>query len=265
MGNQVCSPERDVYELRKALLQKHGKNISVRDLKVILKWVQAKIPTVTASTVFTRELWDDVGVKLWDATIEEKKGAKKLGAPWQKVFEVLKAHVGLKKQSDNFKPSAGSSTTVLTPHPPKLAALASATPNGRADYPFDPGPIDNDKELDPPPHCPSGQRVQARREAQQQGEVEILQALIRAWHGGPRWELISDEAIKEIPKNCKKRTKPWCKSKWDKNGTVLSENQEQSMVQRHVPTQTPPQRAAALTSEQAAALTSEQEPEAAPR
>jgi len=67
MGSQTSSPERDVYELMKALLQKHGKNISGHDLKLILKWVQVKMPTVTASTIFTWELWDDVGVKLWEA------------------------------------------------------------------------------------------------------------------------------------------------------------------------------------------------------
>ena len=62
MGSQTSSPERDVYELMKALLKRHGKNISGHDLKLMLKWVQVKMPTVTASTIFTRELWDDVGV-----------------------------------------------------------------------------------------------------------------------------------------------------------------------------------------------------------
>lgn len=65
MGNHESSPERDVYELMKALLKKHGKGtLPGHDLKLILKWVQAKIPTVNASSIFTRELWDEVGVKL---------------------------------------------------------------------------------------------------------------------------------------------------------------------------------------------------------
>ena len=37
MGNQVSSPERDVYELMKGLPNKHEESISGHDLKAMLK------------------------------------------------------------------------------------------------------------------------------------------------------------------------------------------------------------------------------------
>jgi len=44
-----------------------------------------------ASTIFTRELRDDVGVKLWDAATTGNTEAQCVLPCWRSVFETLKA------------------------------------------------------------------------------------------------------------------------------------------------------------------------------
>lgn len=109
MGNQASSPERDVYELMKALLQKHGKVISGHDLKAMLKWVQTKIPAVTASSIFTQELWDDVGVKLWDSATSGDVEAQHMLPWWRIIFQTLKAQ---EKSNNGDVKTKGNAPTV---------------------------------------------------------------------------------------------------------------------------------------------------------
>lgn len=63
MGHSMSAQERDVFELMTKLLEKHGRLLSSHDLKVMLKWIAAKLPRVTPSMIFTKELLDEVGVK----------------------------------------------------------------------------------------------------------------------------------------------------------------------------------------------------------
>ena len=90
----------------KALINKHEKNIPGHDLKAILRWVQVKLPTVTASNIFTRELWDDVGVKRWDAATSGDAKAQCMLPWWKSIFEILKAQ----EKSHREKAGAGKET-----------------------------------------------------------------------------------------------------------------------------------------------------------
>lgn len=138
MGNQESFPERDVYELMKALLKKHGKKtLSEQDLKLILKWVQVKIPAVTASSIFTRELWDDVGVKLWDAATSGDEEAQYMLPSWRKIFETIKAQEQNQRGSEEGAQSP-------PPCPSKIAGGAepSAPPLAcAAGYPLEGDPL----------------------------------------------------------------------------------------------------------------------------
>lgn len=64
MGQGIPAQERDVFELMTNLLDEHGKSLLGHDLKIMLKWTASKLQGVTPSTIFTTDLWDEVGVKL---------------------------------------------------------------------------------------------------------------------------------------------------------------------------------------------------------
>ncbi|XP_064914236.1 endogenous retrovirus group K member 8 Gag polyprotein-like isoform X3 [Columba livia] len=197
MGNQTSSPERDVYELMKALLNKHGgKTLSGQDLKLILKWVQVKIPTVTASSIFTRELWDDVRVKLWDAATSGNEEAQRMLPRWRKIFETVKAQEQSQRGSEGeTKPSAPS-----LPSPPPLACAAGYPPE---DDPFDPGPVDPEKEPDLFPPDPHNVWGEIKRQALKEGELEIARTIVapviyQGRGGAAQWEALSFSVIKEL-------------------------------------------------------------------
>ena len=160
MGNQVSSPERDVYDLMKGLLKKHGKNISCYDLKPMLKWVEVKIPTVTASSIFTCELWDDVGLKLWDAATSGNAEAQRMLPWWRSIFETLKAQEGELEDKERGEEPLPAETPTAPPFPPSgpsrlgpLGAYAAGYP--AEEYPFNQDSVDLNKERDlypPDPH-----------------------------------------------------------------------------------------------------------------
>lgn len=54
------------------LLEKHGKSVLLT-VKLILHWVESHDKGLNASTAFAAELWDGVGVKLWDSGIKGDK------------------------------------------------------------------------------------------------------------------------------------------------------------------------------------------------
>lgn len=91
MGQAMSAQERDVFELMTKLLQQHGKSLSSHDLKVMLKWTASKLPGVTLSTIFTTDLWDDVGVKLWNTATKGNKAVAEMLRSWRINFEVLVA------------------------------------------------------------------------------------------------------------------------------------------------------------------------------
>ena len=146
MGNQASSPERDVYELMKALLKKHQKTLTGHDLKMMLKWVQVKVPDVTASSIFTRELWDDVGVKLWDTATRGNVEAQRMLPWWRTIFETLKAQESRSVDSD--KDESKDKNVSISPDSPRAIPAVGVAKYPPEDDPFDPGPIDPEKEPD---------------------------------------------------------------------------------------------------------------------
>lgn len=194
MGNQASSAERDVYELMKALVKKHDKGtkgtLSGHDLKLLLKWVQAKIPDINASSIFTRELWDQVGVKLWDAATFGNEEAQRMLPRWRKVFETIKAQE--QGSNEGTKPSA--------PSDPPLACAAKYPPE---EDPFDPGPVDPEKEPDLFPPDPHNDWGQLKRQALREGELEIAKTIVApviypGRGGAAQWEALSFSVIKEL-------------------------------------------------------------------
>lgn len=100
MGNQASSVERDACELMRELLKKHGKAFSDHDLKLVMKWVHANIPSISALNIFTSEIWDKAGMKLWDAATKNDAEAQKLLSGWRIIFETLKKRQKEGKQRD---------------------------------------------------------------------------------------------------------------------------------------------------------------------
>lgn len=47
--------------------------IASRSLKLILHWMQSLIKRLNASTASTEELWNEVGVRLWDRAVRGGK------------------------------------------------------------------------------------------------------------------------------------------------------------------------------------------------
>ncbi|KAM9590718.1 endogenous retrovirus group K member 5 Gag polyprotein-like [Morphnus guianensis] len=202
MGNQVSSPERDVYELMKALLQKHGKNISGHDLKAMLKWVQVKIPTVTASTIFTRELWDDVGVKLWDAATTGNAEAQRMLPWWRGIFETLKAQEKSHKDKAEREEDSSAIPPLSSEGQKSIAPLeACAAGYPPEDDPFDPGPVDPEEEPQLYPPDPHDVWANIRRQALKEGDLQIAKKIVAPviYQGrGAQWEALSFPVVKEL-------------------------------------------------------------------
>ena len=181
----------------KALLQKHGKVISEHDLKAMLKWVQMKIPAVTASSIFMQELWDDVGVKLWDSATSGDVEAQRMLPWWRIIFQTLKAQ----EESDNGDvKTKGNAPTV--PSLPSESQNCQGPPEvGAAEEdPFDPG-LDPKKEphLDPPDSHDVWANI--RRQALKEGDLEIAKMIVAPviYQGrGVQWEALSFPVIKEL-------------------------------------------------------------------
>ena len=73
------------------LLEQHCKRLPLHDLKILLKWIALKLPGVSQSTVFMTDLWDEVGMKLWDAATKGDKAVVDMLPSWRAVSEALKA------------------------------------------------------------------------------------------------------------------------------------------------------------------------------
>lgn len=199
MGNQASSPERDVYELMKALLKKHQKTLTGHDLKMMLKWVQVKVPDVTASSIFTRELWDDVGVKLWDTATRGNVEAQRMLPWWRTIFETLKAQESRSVDSD--KDESKDKNVSISPDSPRAIPAVGVAKYPPEDDPFDPGPIDPEKEPDLFPPDPHDTWANIKRQALQEGELEIAKTIVAPviyQRGGAQWEALSFSVIKEL-------------------------------------------------------------------
>lgn len=89
--DKACLMKREVFsQLILALLVKHGKSLPKRDLKFILKWGAVKCPNITASSILTTAVWDDVGMKLYDLATTGHEPAMHMFLSWRVIFETLK-------------------------------------------------------------------------------------------------------------------------------------------------------------------------------
>ncbi|XP_042645051.1 uncharacterized protein LOC122153029 [Tyto alba] len=140
----------------------------------MLKWVQVKIPTVTASSILTTELWDDVGIKLWDAATTGNAEAQRMLPWWRTIFETLKAQETVKNK--DTKDRKGLPVDKKTSEPLEVGA-AKYPPE---DDPFDPGPVDPEEEPDLYPPDPQDVWANIKRQAleRQIDNVEAREILL---------------------------------------------------------------------------------------
>ncbi|NWQ81180.1 GAK9 protein, partial [Columbina picui] len=98
------------YDLLKCFLEKRGvKDIGLgKELAELLAYGVAKGCSGDPNTIFDEGEWRRFGDKLWEATIEEEKTAKKLGKPWQVVMNALKQHQAEQKAAQAVSAKLGA-------------------------------------------------------------------------------------------------------------------------------------------------------------
>ncbi|KAF4803481.1 hypothetical protein TURU_015418 [Turdus rufiventris] len=215
MGQAMSRDERNVFELMPELLQQHGRYLPSNQLKILLKWTSVELLGVSRTTIFTTDLWDEMGVKLWSAVTKGNKAAANVIPSWMVIFETLKAQEKSQAQNkgDAPTPSAtdaqGSSQSEETGETaPSLSAqprhpLSQAPPRptirvkgfsqaigafstgyspedseeGEED-PFDHATVDPDHETNLFPPDPHENWVHLKQEALIQGDLDIAENIV---------------------------------------------------------------------------------------
>ncbi len=114
------------------VLEEQNCAINNTDLKSLLTWVSAHVSDANTSNIYTVGTWDSLSVELWDCAMRGDPAAQKLLPAWRVMFEALKNHT-----------QKGDPTAPVTPS----ASLPVETKtNSEPENPFDPGPIDPEKE-----------------------------------------------------------------------------------------------------------------------
>lgn len=91
MGSNMSSKEKHVYDLMSKLLEKQGRSVASPSLKLILRWVESYIKGLSPTTAFSVELWDEVGMKLWDKATKGNRLVADLLPIWRAILETLRA------------------------------------------------------------------------------------------------------------------------------------------------------------------------------
>ena len=168
------------------------------------------------TTIFTIDLWDEVGVKLWTAVTKGDKAAANMIPSWRVIFETLKAQEKSQAQNkgDTLTPSAadaqsssqskekGETVPSLSAQPmaPPLAAPSRPTVRVRgfsqaigafaAGYgpedseeegekdPFYPGTVDPDDEPNLFPPDPHENWVRLKQQALIQVDLDIAENIV---------------------------------------------------------------------------------------
>ncbi|NXO55392.1 GAK8 protein, partial [Aramus guarauna] len=101
------------YDLLKCFLEKRGvKDIDLgKELAILLEYGVAKGCFGDPNTIFDEGEWRKLGDKLWEASIEEEKTAKKLGRPWRAVTNALKQHQAEQKAGQAASARLGASAS----------------------------------------------------------------------------------------------------------------------------------------------------------
>ncbi|KAL2309960.1 hypothetical protein Nmel_006196 [Mimus melanotis] len=222
MGQEMSDQERDGFEFMTKLLQQHGKSLLSHDIKILLKWASVKLPGATESTGFTTDLWDKVGVKLWDLAVKEDKEAAEMYPSWRIIFEVLtaqeKSHA--KDEADTCPPSTKLPLPCCSPGTPLInererdrlqsvgVFAAGYCPEdikeGKEEEPLDPIFIDSDEEPNLYTLDSQDNRVHLKHQALREGELDIAGRIVAPviYSGTQKltaqWEPLSFSVIKEL-------------------------------------------------------------------
>ncbi|XP_059716912.1 uncharacterized protein LOC132334788 isoform X2 [Haemorhous mexicanus] len=78
MGQNKSVLQRDVYQHLKSLCASRPKNLANQKLKELLKGTITHIPNADSEAFYTREVWDSVGVKLYNAISRRDKTTAEL-------------------------------------------------------------------------------------------------------------------------------------------------------------------------------------------
>ncbi|RMC10509.1 hypothetical protein DUI87_13314 [Hirundo rustica rustica] len=184
MGQEVSAHEKDVFELTTKLLDKHSYSLPAQDLKAMLKWTASQLPEITLSTIFTADLWDNMGDNLRKTTMKGDKTATQLLPSWSVFLEAFKAQEKFHakdKGAAAYLPSAAHPQSSLQPEETvSLLAQPLASPlvtkrakdssksigafaagycsddnEDNEGDPFDSGPVNSEKEPDLYPPDPN--------------------------------------------------------------------------------------------------------------
>lgn len=72
--------------------------VASHSLKLILCWEESHVKGLNASTGFTVDIWDEVGVQFWDQATEGDKRASGFLPVRQAILETLKAQEGIQER-----------------------------------------------------------------------------------------------------------------------------------------------------------------------
>uniref|UniRef100_A0A8C3VBQ2 CCHC-type domain-containing protein n=1 Tax=Catharus ustulatus TaxID=91951 RepID=A0A8C3VBQ2_CATUS len=212
MGLAMSRWERDVFELMQKLLEQHSKPLPSHDLKVLLKWIALKLPGVSQSTIFTTDLWDEVGMKLWDAVTKGDKAVVVMLPSWRAVSEALKAQEKSHAEGKGDAPCPPSTAEAQSSSQseetgetvPSLSALPTASlltskgkrgpsqslgafsagycpedsKEGGEEDPSDPASADFDKEPNLFPPDTQDNWVRLKQQALREGDLDIAERIV---------------------------------------------------------------------------------------
>lgn len=90
MGS-ITNVQEVVCKIVETILQKHHAEVENFNLRLLLVWVSRSVG-VDGTAIYDTELWDKVGMRLWDAATCSDSVGKDLLGPWRWVFESLEEH-----------------------------------------------------------------------------------------------------------------------------------------------------------------------------
>lgn len=155
MGTTLTKEQRNASQVFTDILKKYGKKVDEEELKRVLLWASKADPSINSTNIYTPEVWDNIGVDLWDCATKNAKVAATLLSPWRFIFETLKVLISSQVKEAEGAPSAHPSlplsadSAVRSKVQPAAAAPAVLLPDNSdddLDNPFD--PINPEKELD---------------------------------------------------------------------------------------------------------------------
>lgn len=131
MGQTHSAHDRDLYKQLKHLLSFMPSQLLKQELKNLLEWTLINFPNADHSAIFTRDLWDTVGVRLFNSIYRRDMSAAELVPACRVLVELFAAR---EMQTAAAPPSLapGPSSPLATASPVQgttpLPPLESVTP-----------------------------------------------------------------------------------------------------------------------------------------